>query len=375
VLSVLPSRSAADACASARDFLQRSQAALGSGDHAAGLEHAEQALQHAAPDGSERAEALTQQSTHQWRLGRFEDAVDSGRSALALWARLANDDQRCALLCHLAVAYSELGLHEEALRHATESFDCARVHGLRGREVQALNRIGICFERLGDPAQGERFLLQSLGEARDMHDDDDTLVALNNLVATTVGACHLYKQRGEHDASRQAIERGRSYATQAVALARRLGDAYRQTVIEGNLGEVLGLLGEHGRALGLMHEVARRADEHGYRSVSLRNRCNIAEMMLAQGRAADAVAELLPVLDALRQRDHEATRMRVHSALHRAYKALGKFEPALAHCEAHHAMELQRAALQNQAQARLMINRVEVEHQLALAERARQVSQ
>ena len=121
-----------------------------------------------------------------------------------------------------------------------------------------------------------------------MHDDDGTLVALNNLVATTVGACHLYKQRGEHDASRQAIERGRSYATQAVALARRLGDAYRQTVIEG--------------------------------------------------------------------------------------KALGKFEPALAHCEAHHAMELQRAALQNQAQARLMINRVEVEHQLALAERARQVS-
>jgi hypothetical protein len=99
-------------------------------------------------------------------------------------------------------------------------------------------------------------------------------------------------------------------------------------------------------------------------------RCNIAEVLLAQGRASEAVRELQAVLDALRNVDHEATRMRVHSALHRAHKALGEFEPALAHCEAQHQLELQRLALQNQAQGRLMVNRVEVEHQLALADRA-----
>jgi len=366
-MTSLPS---SDSVASLHDWLARANQALAEGNHVAGLAHAEQAVHAAAPDTAQRAEALTLQSTHQWRLGRFEDAVESGRAALALWERLGNDEQCCALMCHLAVSCSELALHEEALRHATAAFDRARRCALRECAMQALNRVGVCFERLGDPAQGERFLLQSLGEARELRSSDDTLVALNNLVATTIGAHHLYRQRGEHDAARQALERGRSYATQAVSLARRIGDAYRQSVIEGNLGELLGLAGEHGRALALLSDVARRADERGYRAVNARTRCNIAEVLLAQGRAGEAVHELQAVLDALRSVEHEATRMRVHSALHRAHKALGEFEAALAHCEAHHELELQRLALQNQAQGRLMVNRVEVEHQLTQSDRA-----
>gem|GEM_PF-6565898 len=41
------------------------------------------------------------------------------------------------------------------------------------------------------------------------------------------------------------------------------------------------------------------------------------------------------------------------------------------HCEAYHALELQRATLQSNAQARLMVNRIDVENALLDGERAR----
>jgi diguanylate cyclase (GGDEF)-like protein len=62
--------------------------------------------------------------------------------------------------------------------------------------------------------------------------------------------------------------------------------------------------------------------------------------------------------------------MRVHSALYRTYKALARFEPALAHCEAYYEIEMQRSALQAQAQARLMVNRLDMEQALLMADRA-----
>ena len=357
---------------SAADLIGQARAAHAAGEHRRGVALAQEAVDALAPGCDRRlqAEAFTQLASHRWRLGQFENAVMAAREAIAHWQAVGGPEE-CDTLCLLAISYSELGLHEEALKAATSAFDKARAMKAEAQSVQALNRIGVCYSRLGDPAQSERFLLQSLGHARELGDYDQVLGALNNLMAATLAAFYQYRERDEHELAAGALQRGRQYGRQSVALAKRHADTYRITVTIGNVGEVLGLAGEYEEAHRLLEETVRDAKAHGYRAVELRTRHNIGEVLIQQGRLAEAIEVLQRTLAELDQNDQESTRMRVHSALWRAHKAAGEFEPALHHCEAYHALELHRAALQSQAQARLMVNRIEVENALMDSERAR----
>jgi diguanylate cyclase (GGDEF)-like protein len=364
----IPSASTADIPA----LLASARQALAAADHRAGLAHAQQAREATAGETSAaHAEALLLEGQHLWRLGRFEDAAVVAREAVQLWQQLGESAGQADALCLQAVAYTELGLHEEGLKSATAAFELARHQGLSRQATLALNRIGVCHERLGDPAQGERFLLQALSRAREERDFLDTLSALNNLTANTIAAYHLYTRRTENDAAHQALHRARHYGGQALSMARREGNPYAEIVTQGNLAEVHSLAGDFEQADRLLVEAIAKAAAHGFRAVEMRSRHNLGELRLLQGRHEEALEVLQAVLDDLRRNgDHETTRMRAHSALYRAYKSLGRFEPALAHCEAYYAIEMQRSAMQAQAQARLMVNRIEMEQALLMADRA-----
>ena len=370
--SAVVSADAAAAHCVAADRLAQCQAAHDSGEHVRGVELAEEALDAIteADDPTLLPRAWTLLASHRWRLGQFEPAVVAAREAVKRWAPIGGP-QECDTLCLLAISYSELGLHEEALKAATAAFDKSREQHFDAQMVQALNRIGVCFDRLGDPSQSEKFLLQSLGQARELNDHHQVLGALNNLMATTISGFYHFRQREEPELAAGALQRSRQYGRQAVSLARRHGDTYRLAVTQGNLGEVLGLAGEYEESHRVLEETVRASHSHGYKAVELRSRHNIGEILIHQGRHDEAVAVLEDTLAELARTEQETTRMRVHSALYRAHKAAGRFEPALHHCEAYHALELQRAALQSHAQARLMVNRIDVENALMDGERAR----
>jgi diguanylate cyclase (GGDEF)-like protein len=361
-----------DPDAALQALLEDARRALAAGDHRLGLDSAEQARERArAGGGLPLAQALTLEGQLLWRLGRFEDAAVAAREAVPLWAQLDDGAGHADALSLLAVAYTELGLHEDGLRCASHAFEIARAQGLSRAATLALNRIGICHERLGDPAQGERFLLQALSRARDERNFDDTLTTLNNLVANTLAAHAQHERLGELQAAQQALQRARQYGSQAMAMAQRDGNAYRLVVTQSNVAEALVLSGEYGRAEALLADSIELSQAQGFRAVALRSRRSLGELRLRQGRHEEALALLHEVLDALRDDGAmETTRRRVQSALYRAYKALGRFEPALAHCEAFHAMELQRATLQAQAQARLTVNRLDMEQALMMADHA-----
>lgn len=350
--------------------LSASLEALSLGRHAQGSDEAQLALdaaQRAALPDADRARAFQLLATHQWRLGLFEDAALTARRALVLWQQQGNHDAGCGAHCLIATAYTELGLNEEALRHAAAAFDIARRHGLPARETEALNRLGICHERLGDPERGEQYLLTALHNAQAAGDRQAEMMALNNLAATGIGAYHLLRQRGENAAAHAFLGRSRAHAEAVVRLVEGIDDVYRRIVVRGNLGEILSLLGEFEPAEALLRESITVARQNDYHAVELRSRYNLGELRALQGRHADALAELRGVLDGLRRHDHATTRMRAHRAMHQSYKALGQFEQALIHFEAYHAMELQRLSLQARAQARLMVNRHDLEVALASA--------
>jgi tetratricopeptide (TPR) repeat protein len=362
----------ADVAAEARyqRHLQASLQALALGQHALGSDEAQLALEawsrSQRPD-TDRARAFQLLATHQWRQGLFEDSALTARRALVIWQRHGEHDGACSTQCLIATAFTELGLNEEALRHAAAAFDQARRHGLPAREVEALNRLGICHERLGDPERGEQYLLTALQLAQASGDETAEMMALNNLAATGIGAYHLLRQRGENTAAHAFLQRARAHAEAVLRLVEQTTDAYRQVVVRGNLGEILSLLGDYASADPLLRQCVADAQRHGYHAVALRSRFNLGELRALEGRHDEALAELRGVLEGLRQFDHATTRMRAHRALHQSYKALGQFEQALIHFEAYHAMELQRLSLQARAQARLMVNRHDLDLALASA--------
>lgn len=360
----------ADADAGYQRHLQASLQALALGQHARGSDEAELALEawsRGQRPATDRARAFQLLATHQWRQGLFEDSALAARRALAIWQRHGEHDAGCSTQCLIATAFTELGLNEEALRHAAAAFDQARRQGLPAREVEALNRLGICHERLGDPERGEQYLLTALQLAQSSGDTTAEMMALNNLAATGIGAYHLLRQRGENAAAHAFLLRARAHAEAVLQLVEQTTDLYRQVVVRGNLGEILSLLGDFSSADPLLRQCIADAQRSGYEAVALRSRFNLGELRAMEGRHDDALAELRGVLEGLRQFDHATTRMRVHRALHQSYKALGQFEQALIHFEAYHAMELQRLSLQARAQARLMVNRHDLDLALASA--------
>lgn len=360
----------AEADAGYQRHLEASLQALALGQHALGSDEAQLALEawsRAQRPDSDRARAFQVLAMHQWRQGLFEDSALAARRALTIWQQCGERDAACGTHCLLATAFTELGLNEEALRHAAAAFDQARRHGLPQRETEALNRLGICHERLGDPERGEQYLLTALQMAQSDGDAAAEMMALNNLAATGIGAYHLLRQRGDNAAAHAFLQRARTHAQGVLRLVEQTSDAYRHVVVRGNLGEILSLLGEYAVADSLLRQCIADAQQHGYHAVALRSRFNLGELRALQGRHDDALAELRGVLEGLRQFDHATTRMRVHRALHQSYKALGQFEQALIHFEAYHAMELQRLSLQARAQARLMVNRHDLDLALASA--------
>ena len=71
-----------------------------------------------------------------------------------------------------------------------------------------------------------------------------------------------------------------------------------------------------------------------------------------RGETQRACDEATALLDALgRDGDHEPTRLRAHATLWACGRQLGRFDTALAHCEACYAIDMQRAAVQVLARA------------------------
>ncbi|MED5621822.1 tetratricopeptide repeat-containing diguanylate cyclase [Ideonella sp. BN130291] len=314
--------------------------------------------------------AQTQLAEHLWRLGRFEESVTAGRAAVALWEGTPGPEHPQAL-CTVALALTELGLHEEALKAATSAFDHAKAGGHALVQVLALNRIGTCYAKLGDPDQSERFQLQALEQAQALGSRDEIMRAYNNLSATTIAAFYQYRQAGMQEQATQALQRARHYGSTALDMIRQGADDYRLAICQGNVAEALGLAGDYEASHRMNSETVALCRARGYRAPELRTCQNMGEILLQQGRLEEAIAMLESTLAAMKPDDQEDTHLRVQSALYRAYKAAGRYDASLRHCEAYYAMELRRAIQQREAQTRLTVNRIEVELVRSESERAR----
>ncbi|WP_088285238.1 GGDEF domain-containing protein [Ideonella sp. A 288] len=341
------------------------------GDLPAGLAAALQALTQET-GAAERAEAGHLACFFHYRLGQLDAMLALGRTVAGQLETLGRIEERVELLRWMAIGGAETGRFDLALQSADQAYRLAQLQDDAGQRAMALNALAACFERMGDPWQGERLMVDALAQAEADGGVYPRMVTLNNLCGLTIGAYHMLRGVAD-DEARAALERAHGYAERALALAQPAGEPFFLVFVHGNLGEVLlhlGLLDEAGR---LLDQALRDAIDKGFTAQAWRIRCTKAEEHLARGRPAEARALLLELIAEGGTQVPQATALRLHHGLYLACRTLELPIEALQHFERYEHLLRQRAASQLRAQSELLVTRLEVEraHFEAQTERAR----
>jgi diguanylate cyclase (GGDEF)-like protein len=358
--------------AGAEGLLALTQAAVRRGDHHEGAELAEAALRALNDDdGARRALALRLLAVNRWRVGDTEAAARAADDALALYQALADATGEAETLNVLCMIYNDLGLHREALEHAIGALRLARTAQDRRLECWALNRVGVSYEFLDDPRLALQYVQQALDLARELpRHDEELFAALNNLSSGEIKVAEEQARRGDAEPAAAALQAARRHAEEALELARRSGNTHRETLALGNLAQALSHGPDRAQAQALLEQYQALARRHGYHRLVLSADFDMACLLRHDGRHALAALRLEQLLTDVDDDDAEL-RLSIEHALYDSYKALGRHEQALAHLERHAALQREQLRTQAEAQARVLLARLEIDQARMETARAR----
>ena len=357
------------------ELLRQAELAAGRDEHARGVELAlrAEALAREAQDKPGLTRALRLLVTLNGREGLAEQAIAAGQAVLPSLRESGDHAARADVLCDMAMAFLDLGLNQEALDHISESVEAARACGDARLLCLAYNRVGLTKGHLGRFDEGERFLSESLAMARELGSEEEVYRALTNLGVVASDAFDALESRGDTLAAQAAIERARHHGEEALRVARRSGNAYREALTLSNLGRYLGVSGrgQEEAAFALLDQARELARQHGHRSLVLACDGNRAELLVRLGRHDEAIAILAEALVGAQELYAAAMVQDMHRQLYLAHKARGDLAEALAHHERYHTLTREQLEQRNDAQSRLMMNRLELDQARFSAERSR----
>lgn len=343
-------------------LVARAEGFKASGDLAAGLAAAEQAWALVArEDAPLRCRTGLLLAHFLYRTGALAPMVDVALEVLPLLRAGGSTAELIDLLRQVTLVGCDVSRFDVALASAQEAYGLAVGIGDTARISLATNALGCFFERTGDPWQAERLLLEALVLARSQPERHPLFVTLNNLGAALIGKFYLLRDTVALEEARAPLRVARPYAQEAVALAKQSGDVLQQVFSLGNLGEILVHLGAADDAARTLDESLAQARQGGFEAQVWRIGCSIGELQLLRGQPRQAWDTLNEVMRASGAAEQRITHMRLHHALWRAARELGRTEEALQHLQTYLRMERQRAVTQLRAQSDLFVTRVEAE--------------
>lgn len=296
-----------------------------------------------------------------YRTGDMARAIAIGEAALPCLRDAATPRAHAETLRWVGLCASDIGQFGLSISCALELQAMAeRDNDQRGR-VLALDLLGGCFERSGDPWQGERLLREAVVLARELGEPYPLFASLNNLAAVLIGKFYSLRDSDAVDEAVAALNATLPLSREVARLAPALNDPYFDCFIDGNLGEILVHLGEFNEAETLLDRSLTAALARGYDAVVCRVRCSQAELHLARGHSVEATRLLNALLAEPGNTQQVATALRAHYGLYLALRAADQPAAALRALENFRRIENQQALRHLKARSEFMVTRLEAD--------------
>ncbi|MEV1082000.1 BTAD domain-containing putative transcriptional regulator [Streptomyces sp. NPDC050211] len=229
----------------------------------------------AADDRPTQAHSEGALGLHESMRGQFDQALGHLEAAVALERELGTPRAEAESLTVLSALYEQWGRYEEAADTARRAIALIRQTGRHETALVALTDLALAQVGMGDLAAAE----SSLGEARAMYDErTDPGQAAVTLALSAILAHHRgdAKVCGEH-------------TDQAQILVERSTSPLRQAKVKNMLGRLFGACGDHDKALSLHVQAYQVASAIGYRMEEAHALSGMAMAARARGDELTAV--------------------------------------------------------------------------------------
>ena len=294
------------------------------------------------------------------RTGAVDRTVEFGVAALPLIESELSTEAYGDALRWTGLCACDAGRFDIAINLASEGFRLAESVGDPRRRVLAFSMLGGCFERSGDPWQGERLLREGLALARTLDDPYPLMVSINNLSAVLNGKFYSLREGSALEAQDALVE-SIPLAREVLPLTAALNDPYVDAFTLGNLGELLVHSGDFAEAELLLNQAHAMAVANGYGVVASRVQCSIAELHLARGDTQSVKKILNELVAPPGTPPPLSTRLRLYYCLYLAHRADAESAAALSALEAFRRLENQRSMQQLKSKSEVMVTRLEAD--------------
>jgi tetratricopeptide (TPR) repeat protein/transcriptional regulator with XRE-family HTH domain len=308
-------------------------------------------------DRNAEATALTHLGFIEWERGRFRQAVDYQKQALALFRNLGDQFGQARTLHRLALVERVTGHYELAREHSRQVMTLCRKRGELLGQARALHALGTLDVAQGRYPQAQGHLRESLALLEELSDQRSRSVTLKELgvielrygrLATAteffseaVALCQDAGNRsGEAEAVSQLglvhLRRGRPEIAierqeRAVALFREIDDRHGEALVFSRYAAADLRAGRPLHAIGLLEQALQTAGQLGARPLQVTVLNGLGEALLAGGRANQAPERHLAALELADQMEAADERARAHHGLARAHAVLGHAQAAEIH--------------------------------------------
>lgn len=344
---------------------------LRNGRYRDGAEALALALEGWAPEDDTRLTALLLLAQLRLLAEEHEDAISVALQASALAARLEKPTRDAEAQCVCAGALFRVGLRSEGFNLAALALERARRMGDLRIEALALFRLSWHDSESGKLEEARRLLDSCLACATAVGDSDLQFWALNNISDLVGTRAAERAAAGDPQGAAAAVAELRQVVARALDCARANDNVLQQAYATSNLADAYIIEGDLATARALIAEYEALARRIGFRRLLGYARLDQMRVLRTEGRLAEAAS----LLDDPRHHEtvaaSEDLAHRTAEALYALYKELGAFPDALRWLETAHDLQHRILNANAQCQARVLLERLDLESARAVAERER----
>ncbi|MDA0267813.1 MAG: tetratricopeptide repeat protein, partial [Cyanobacteria bacterium] len=218
-------------------------------------------------------------------------------------------------LNRLGLAYQSLGEYQRAIDFQQQSLEISREIGDRKGEANSLNNLAIAYHYLGKYQRAIDFQQQSLEISREIGDRKGEANSLSNLGSA-------YHSLGDY-------QRAIDFYQQFLEIKREIGDSHDKATSLNNLGNAYQSLGDYRRAIDFHQQslaIKREIGDRNGEADSLNNLGNAYQSLGEYRRTIDFHQQSLAIKREIGDRHGEAQSL---NNLGAAYQSLGEYRRAI----------------------------------------------